>query len=164
MRHRSKVQALRSTCVALLTAVAACGGTTDPAPVEDDPAIEPFVGTWDAGVLTVTSDADTTIVADLIEIDGAFTLNVQPSGQYTAQLAFPPADSLGIEPFIEIGQMTVTDGFLTLRPTTPPGPAVSSEYTFVSDDVLRVVGPTDFDFNLDGDPDPAELYIEMERR
>lgn len=143
--------------------VGACGG--DPiVPPAGSEAIEPFVGTWDAEMFTVTSDADRSIVADLIEIGGSFTLNIQPSGQYTAQLSFTATDSLGIQPFVEIGQMTVTEGFVTLRPTVPPGAPVSSAYTFLSDDYLRLVGPTEFDFNFDEEPDPAELLAEIRRR
>ena len=150
--------------VFLVVAVGACGGGSGDGLTDPDPRIAPFVGTWDAETLTVTSLADTTIVADLIAIGGTFTLNVQESGTYTAQLAFPSADSLGIEPFVEIGQMTVSDNVITLRPTTPPGDPVSSEYTFLSDDLLRLEGPTEFDFNLNNQPDPAILLLELRRR
>lgn len=141
-----------------------CGSSDPIAPPADSEPIAPFVGTWDAEVFRVTSDADTSIVADLIEIGGRFTLNIQPSGQYTAQLAFQATDSLGIQPFVEIGQMTVTEGFVTLRPSVPPGSPVSSAYTFLTENYLRLVGPTEFDFNLDEQPDPAELLAELQRR
>ena len=142
----------------------ACGGSgTGIEPPEEDPAVEPFVGRWDADSLVVSSTNDTTVV-NLIEIGGAFTLNVEPSGQYTATLAFAATDSLGIEPFVEIGQMTVGDGFITLRPQTPPGAPASSEYTFLADDLLRLEGPTEFDFNLDEEPDPATLLIVLQRQ
>lgn len=167
MDHMWKRRIVRTTTwVAILAAAAACGGGDNGLlPTEPDEAIEPFVGTWDAEAFKVTSDADTTIVADLLEIGGSFVLNVQPSGQYTAQLAFTATDSLGIQPFVEIGQMTVGEGgFLTLRPTTPPGDPVTSAFTFIREDYLRLVGPTEFDFNLDGEPDPAELFTELQRR
>ncbi len=144
-------------------AIGACGGSTTELPT-DPPEIEPFVGTWDAEVFRVRSDADTTIVADLIDIGGDFTLNVQPSGQYTAQLSFTATDSLGIQPFVEIGEMSVTEGFVTLRPTVPPGSPASSAFTFVREDFLRLEGPTEFDFNLDEEPDPAQLLAELQRR
>ncbi|MDX1648037.1 MAG: hypothetical protein R3304_12895 [Longimicrobiales bacterium] len=150
--------------IMLLVAGVGCGGGPDVTEVEPDPAIQPFVGTWDAETMTVTSVADTSIVADLIDAGGAFTLNVQESGQYTAQLSFAATDSAGIEPFVEIGRMTVFDDFITLSPTTPPGDPVSSEYEFVEDDFLRLEGPTDFDFNLDGTTDPAVLLLELRRR
>lgn len=149
--------------IATVMALGACGDGTTELPT-DQPDVEPFVGTWDAEVFRVTSNADTSIVADLIEIGGDFTLNIQPSGQYTAQLSFTATDSLGIQPFVEIGQMSVTEGFVTLRPTVPPGSPVSSAFTFVGEDYLRLVGPTEFDFNLDEEPDPAQLFAELQRR
>lgn len=163
MRRSLTTKALAWAWMAL--ALAACGDSgTTPIEPTPDPAIAPFVGTWDAETLTVTSTADTSIVADLIDIGGSFTLNVQESGQYTAQLAFVATDSLGIDPFVEIGQMTVSDDFVTLSPQTPAGDPVSSEYAFLSDDLLRLEGPTEFDFNLDGAADPAVLLIELRRR
>lgn len=163
MRRSSKTKALAWAWVAL--ALAACGGSeTTPIEPTPDPTVQPFVGTWDAETLTVTSTAVDTIVADLIEIGGSFTLNVQESGQYTAQLAFVATDSLGIDPFVEIGQLTVSDRFVTLDPETPPGDPVASEYEFLSDDLLRLEGPTEFDFNLDESPDPAILLLELRRR
>lgn len=149
--------------IALCIVAAACGGSddglVDPVP---DPAVEPFVGTWDAEVMTVTSVADTTVVADLIGIGGTFIIDIQPSGQYTAQLSFAAADSVGIEPFVELGTMTVTGGFVTLRPNN--GPVASSEYQFESSDYLVLDGATDFDFNLDEEPDPGQLHLELQRR
>ncbi|MDA0327766.1 MAG: hypothetical protein O2958_01945 [Gemmatimonadetes bacterium] len=72
--------------VVMIATLTACGdgGTTV---VEVDPLVQPFVGTWDAEVFTVTSDADPSIVADLM-VNGTFNLNVQESGLYTATLVF----------------------------------------------------------------------------
>lgn len=163
MRRSVTTKALAWAWTAL--ALAACGDSgATPVEPTPDPAVAPFVGRWDAETLTVTSTADTSIVADLIEIGGSFTLNVQESGQYTAQLAFVATDSLGIEPFVEIGRMTVSDGFVTLDPETPPRDPATSEYTFLSDDLLQLEGPTDFDFNLDGSADPAILLLELRRQ
>lgn len=143
--------------VLLLTVtLAACGDDDSPNPVEPDPAIAPFVGTWDAEVFTVTSDADPSIVADLME-NGSFFINVQPSGTYTASLEFggtplPP----------EVGMMTVSGNTITLNPSGAD--AATSEFTFVSEDYLRLEGPTEFDFNLDGELEPAQAFIELRRR
>ena len=122
---------------------------------EPDPAIAPFVGTWDAEVFTVTSDADPETVADLM-VNGTFNINVQPSGTYTATLAF------GGIPLVEIGTLSVAEDFLTLRPNG--GDPATSAYTFVTDDYLRLIGPTEFDFNLDDELEPAEAHIELQRR
>lgn len=155
--------------IALLAIATACGGSdgpglTDPDP---DPEIEPFVGLWDAEVFEVTSDADATIVARLIELGASFTLNIEPSGTYTATLDLSQVeevDSLGIDPFVEIGKMAVNGNFVTLTPTTPAGPPVSGEVTFLGADYFRLVAPTEFDFNLDSELDPAELLVELRKR
>ena len=133
----------------------ACGGGSD---VEVDPAVAPFVGTWDAEVLTMTSDADPGTVVDVLEF-GAFYITVEPSGQYTATLVHP----LGAA--VEIGQMTVVGGTVILDPSLPATAATAtSAYTFDSEDYLVLDGPTTYDFNNDQVDDPAQAHIELQRR
>lgn len=140
----------------VLLTVGACGGDDSTGPPEEDPdAIAPFVGTWDAEVFTVTSDADPSIVADLME-NGSFTINVQPSGTYTATLTF------GGIPLVEIGEISVQGDFIILLPNG--GEPATSSYEFVRSDYVRLEGPTEFDFNLDGELDPAQAFIELQRR
>lgn len=139
---------------ALVATTAACGETTTPPPPEENP-VEPFVGTWDAVVFDVTSDADTTQVADLT-IDGVFVVNFQPSGIYTATLTF------GGIPLVEIGVVSVGSGFLTLRPNG--GDPATSSFVFATPDSLILDGPTEFDFNIDQILDPAQSHIELTRR
>ena len=132
--------------------VAACDGSTE---VEIDPLLEPFVGTWDAEVIRVTSDADTTLVADLM-VNGAFAINVQPSGSYTATLTF------GGIPLTEFGTLSVGPNVITLR--ADGGQVAASVYSFQSPTYVTVDGPTEFDFNIDGILDPAQIYMEWRRR
>lgn len=136
--------------IALLAA--GCG---EPTEVDIDPLLEAFVGMWDAEVILVTSDADTTQVADLME-NGSFAINVQPSGSYTATLTF------GGIPLTEFGTLSVTPTVVTLR--TDQGQVAASVYSFQSADYVTVDGPTEFDFNLDGTLDPAQIYMEWRRR
>lgn len=105
------------------------------------------------------ADADTTIVADLVQ-NGSFVINVQPSGTYTATLVFA-----GLTPIVEIGQLTVSGGFVTLRPNqTPPCPVAPQRYQFTRSDYLILgPGPTCFPFRP-GELDPGQAYIELERR
>ena len=135
---------------------AGCGEDT----VVDPPAVDlvaPFVGTWDAEVFTVTNDANTSQVADLM-LDGSFTMNVQPSGTYTATLLFGD-----LSPIIEIGVLRPSEsGTVTLQPTG--GDPATSVFVFEREDYLTLDGPTDFDFNLDGTPEEAQAYIELQRR
>lgn len=159
MRH---LRSIRSTYFLIVAALAACGGDGGITEVEPDEAIEPFVGTWEADSLTLTSVADMSIVANLLEVGGSFTINVQPSGAYTATLVFTDGDTT--VPSVEIGQMTVSDDFITLDATQPDRDPVTSSYTFLSSDRLRLEGPTEFDFNFDGDADPALAYFELVRQ
>jgi hypothetical protein len=138
----------------MLASVVACGAE-GPTVVEPDPTIAPFVGTWDAQVFDVTSDADTTRVADLT-VNGVFNINVQPSGTYTATLTF------GGIPIVEIGIMSVAGGFITLRPNG--GDPATSAFTLTRPDYLVLDGPTEFDFNQDLVLDPAQAHIELQRR
>jgi len=124
-------------------------------PTGPDPAIEPFVGTWDAVVFTVTGDAPPNEVADLLQL-GNFWISVQPSGQYTATLEW-------LGGFAEIGQLSVQNSnTLTLDATNAP-PAAST-YVFATADSLVLDGATEFDFNLDGTDEAAQAHMELVRR
>jgi hypothetical protein len=128
-----------------------CG--TDP--IGPDPALERFVGIWDAVVFTVTADDPPHTVADLLSL-GNFWISVEPSGQYTATLEW-------LGGFAEIGQLTVESiNTLTLDATTAP-PALST-FDFATADSLILDGATTFDFNLDGTDEPAQAHMELVRR
>jgi hypothetical protein len=139
----------------LALVVAACGG--DDPPTGPDPSVAPFVGTWEATTFTVTSIDDPPEMRDLLS-NGSFTINVQPSGLYTATLLLGE-----LTPIVEIGQLEiVSDGVLILRPDgSNPCPA-SSEYSFSGPDQVTLRGPTCVDFNLDGtDEDAVALIVLM---
>lgn len=135
--------------------VAACGGED---PMEPDPALARFVGTWDADSLTLTNDADTTVVANVLEL-GSFFIIVEESGQYTATL------TVSGQANPEIGQLSVSGSTLTLTPSFPAGrPQAVSTFLFMGDDFLILDGPTEFDFNLDGTDEPAQAHFELRKR
>jgi hypothetical protein len=140
--------------VALLLA-AACGENG----VEADPAVAPFVGTWDAEAFTITSDADPSTVVDLLAF-GGFYIVIEPSGQYTATL------QLAAGAGAEIGQLTVIGSTVRLDPSHPPtAPTATSNYAFTSSDYLVLDGPTVYDFNFDlVVEEPGQAHIELRRR
>lgn len=135
--------------------MAGCGSGESPIAPSTNPLLEPFIGTWDATVLTVQSVADTSIVVDLLE-NGVSYITIYESGSYQSTIAF------GGAPFTEFGSMEVAEGVLTLRPNN--GDPVTRAYVFTSSTVVRLDGPTDWDFNLDGVDDPANLFMEMQKR
>lgn len=137
----------------LVVGVAACGSDG----VAVDPAVTPFVGTWDAVALTVAADAPSTVVADVLASGGSFWINVEPSGQYTATLA------VASRVFVELGDMTVQNSStLTLNPQG--GTPAPSAYVFATPDSLILDGATKFDFNLDLVLEPGQGHFELVRR
>ncbi len=144
--------------LALLLAVAACGGSSPSDVATPDPAVEPFVGDWDATEFVVTSVADEGTFFDLIDATGLFTLNVQPSGAYTATLFIP--DEMQ-QPSVENGTLSVVGAAIRLNPAQ--GASATSAYEFDGPDVLILDGPTEFDFNFDGTSEPATLHVVLER-
>lgn len=142
--------------LALTLHVSGCGN--DPIElVEEDPAVAPFVGNWRATELVLTNESDPDAdPLDVLENGGSFTINVQPSGTYTATLTFP-----ALPPAVEIGDLTVIESSLVLHPNGG-SPAVT-EFTFDGPDRITLDGPTQFDFNLDGTPEDAQAHIVLER-
>lgn len=136
-------------------AVSACG---DDDPLGPDPALAELVGDWEARALEITNEANPSEVADLIEAGATFTLNVQPSGQYTATLVF-----FG-QPLTEIGQVTVDGSRITLDPSTPADqPSTTGTYQ-VQGDLFTLDGDTEFDFNGDGTAEAARAHFELLRQ
>lgn len=154
------VRSMRGWAAIVMVALgAACGGDQGP---DVDPAIAPFVGTWVADSLTITNQANPTQVANILDptFGGSFSINVQPSGQYTATLTvYAQANP-------EIGWLSVINAStLSLTPTIPAGrPVATASYVFQSDDYLILDGATEFDFNLDGTDEVALAHFELERQ
>ena len=133
----------------------ACG---DGGGVGPDEALEPFVGDWAASRFVVRSRANPEIAPDLISALGAqFTVNVQPSGQYTAILVYQNT------PITELGQLEVIGNELVFHVSFPSSRTTRSRFSFAGPRVT-LVGDTEFDYNFDGTPEPAEATIELIKR
>jgi hypothetical protein len=124
--------------------------------VTADPAVAPFVGDWAADTLILTSQADPQTSLDLVALGATFTLNVQPSGQYTAILIYSGQTNT------EFGKLEVSGQTLTLHPTGST-PATAGTYSF-NGDHLVLDGDTEFDFNLDGTNEPALVHIHFVKK
>lgn len=149
-RPRVLLTALTTTLI-----LAGCGGS-DPAGIGNpDPDVAPFVGTWEAVTFEVTNLADTTEVFDVVAA-GSFTLDVQPSGFYTAILHIS-----GSQPLPENGELSVIGESIRLSPTG--GTGATAEYMFQGPDRVELNGPTEFDFNFDGEPESASAHMVLER-
>jgi hypothetical protein len=109
-----------------------------------------MVGEWLATSLAMTSVANPGLTVELDTLGAVFTLSVQPSGRYTAILqGFGQSSS-------EVGKLTVDGPNVVFMPDSPPGPDALAIWQRVGDSVI-LDGDSDFDFNLDGTPEPATL-------
>lgn len=142
----------------LSATLAACSGD---GPVEPDPAVQPFVGEWDGIRMVVTNKANPDQNPDLIG-DGLaeFFVDIQPSSQYTAQLTVLGRRNT------EFGRVEVRGDQLILHRESPAPPSTTTAtYRLSADgDSLFLDGDTEFDFNLDGQPEPARAEIDLLRR
>ena len=110
MGARMGVPRTRWRAAALVTLLlGACRGN----PSGPDPALEPFVGEWNATSLVLTSVANPQVHPDLIALGAAFKLDVQPSGQYTAILIY------ALQASTEIGTITVSGNTVTFNRDFP---------------------------------------------
>jgi hypothetical protein len=135
-------------------AAVACAGSDATGP---DPAIAPFVGDWNATSLILTSQANPEVSPDLITLGATFSLNVQESGQYTAILLYASQAQT------EIGHVTVSGSAVTLHREFPSAGTTAGVYEFQGNRLV-LDGETEFDFNLDGTPEPALVHLEFVRK
>jgi len=138
----------------LLLGALACGDDA----VGPDAGIAQFVGDWDAEVMTLTNVFNTDLVVDMIDLGATFTLNVQPSGQYTAILLFAGQSST------EIGTISVAGSTLTLHREFPGTDISPGTFEFSGPDRFSLDGDTEFDFNLDQVDEAALAHFEYVRR
>jgi hypothetical protein len=121
-------------------------------------SIADLVGDWQATRFQVTNKANPAQAPELIHDLGAqFTLDIQPSGQYTAILAYQGT------PITELGTLTIDQGTLVFDVTYPASDTNRSRLT-LSGRHMTLDGDTEFDFNNDGKPDPATAHIELDKR
>lgn len=153
----ARVRRLWSAARLLVTTlfIIGCGSSDSTGVTEPDPDVAPFVGDWEAVTFDVTNLADDTEVFRVVAA-GSFTLNVQPSGFYTAVLHIS-----GAQPIPENGQLSVIGSSVRLSPNG--GPAITASFEFMGSDRVELIGPTEFDFNFDGEPESATAHIVLER-
>ena len=125
--------------------------------VSPDPSVQDLVGDWEATALVLTSVANPAISADLIAQGATFTLNVQPSGHYTAILISGGAGGA------ELGVLSVSGNAISLRTTYPP-PADTATGTFsLSGNTLTIDAETEYEF-LNGLKELANEHVELVKK
>lgn len=141
---------------ALIMGVGACG---DSDPVSPNPEIEFLVGDWDAVRFEISPNAAPDESFDLIAEGGSFTLNIQPSGQYTVQLTVQ-----GVPAPPEIGTIDVEGNELIIRRTNPaPETVTRAEYAELADGHVVFSGPSLLDIDGDGTAEAITLEVEIVR-
>jgi len=108
--------------------------------VSPDPSLQALVGDWRADSLVLTSVANPDVSVDLIATGATFTLNVQPSGEYTAILIS------GRKSSTEIGQLSTSADRITLRRAFPTPPDTTTGRYSLSGNRLTIDGETDYEF------------------
>jgi hypothetical protein len=133
------------------------GGCGDDS-LDPDPSVAFMVAEWQAIRMVVVNLANPSIAPDLIRNGATFYLDVQPSGWYTAILT-----AFG-QPATEFGRIEVAGQQVLFHRQQPP-PARTDVADFrLSGDTLFLTGSTDFDFNLDGQTEPAQLRTDLVKR
>ena len=141
--------------VMMAASLSACSDSDAFAP---DPNLADFVGMWDATALVLSSPVTPSLSADLIALGSTFSLNIQPSEQYTAILIFMGQAST------EIGRISRSGETVIFDRTFPVASREISTYVFAASDRLVLDGDTEFDFNQDGIADQALAHFELKRR
>ncbi len=144
--------------VLLLTLIHAACGDGGSGPDTDDATPGFMVGSWSAKSMVLTNKANPQETLDLITDSGAtFTLDVQASGRYLAILTgFGQSAS-------ESGLLSVDGDLVILQRQLPSTDVQISTWSRNGEDVI-LEGDTDFDFNLDGTPEEADIRIVLTPR
>jgi len=151
-----RVKAGFSCSILLLALVLGCSSDSGLGP--GDPVLDEMAGVWDAREFTVTSVAVPSLSFDVVALGGSFRLDIEPSGRYAGSLMLEGVSQT------ELGVIEVDGGTLIQTPTNPPGDPVTIEWGMPDDNTLLLDGETEFDFNFDGQTEPARVYIDLERR
>ena len=118
-----------------------------------------LVGDWDATRFLVQSKADPKIAPELIKGVGAqFTLDIQPSGQYTAILIYQG------NPLTEIGLIEIQGEDIVFHVSYPEPATNRSHLTTTGVGQITMVGDTKFAFVPGAEPQPAVATIDIKKR
>ncbi len=125
--------------------------------VSPDPSVQDLVGDWEATALVLTSVANPAVSTDLIARGGTFTLNVQPSGHYTAILLSGGAGAA------ELGLLSVSGSAISLRTTYPPPPDTATGTFSLSGNTLTIDAETEYAF-LNGLKELAKEHVQLVKK
>lgn len=146
---------LISSAAGLVVLVGCIDNTVDPELAE----VDFLVGRWESTEMLMISEEDPERIVDLEQtFDATFTLDVQPSGRYQAELTL---EGGGTPLPSETGSLSVEGDSLVFTPDD--GPVHRSRFEVREDGRLLVLdGDAEFDFDGDLEAEPAMLHLELE--
>lgn len=147
----------RTATVGLVGAavIAGCGDSSGPG---SDVTIGDLVGGWNATTVTYTSQLNPGERVDRIAGGGFATLTVADNGGYAFVLVPPLA-----VPEVGIGVAVVERGFLLVQNITEPGVTIAFAVTVANGALGLLSDEPTYDFNGDGEEEPAILQIGLQR-
>jgi hypothetical protein len=118
--------------------------------------IDDIAGTWNANTFVFTNRLNTSERFDLIADGGSANLTIDPSGPYSL-VALNPAGSADVT----TGFAVVERGFLLVTDDARPGVTIAFAVNLSGGTLVLVTDEATFDFDDDGNLDPATLTMNL---
>ncbi len=151
------MKTLRALCACTVLAAVAVGCSDSTAP--GDVTLDDLVGTWTATSAVFTPVGGGTGV-DVVPLGMGLTITIAATGTYTLTVTVPLET-----PEVETGTMTVSNGVITATPDDPLEDPLAIDIVSLEGDVLTLFfDDEEWDFDDDGQDDPATMTVVMERQ
>ena len=136
----------------LAAALGACGDATGLDP--DD-----IAGTWVASVWVFTNPANTSQTADIMALGGSFMLVLDADGTFTSTIQEPGDDLADVD----TGTYEVVGSLITIAESGQGSP---TEFQAIrdGDTMTLTTSEEDFDWDDDGQDDPASMRLVLNRQ
>ena len=116
-----------------------------------------LVGTWEGTKLLFISTPSQTDTVDVLADGGSLALTIEDDGSYSLGIALP--DEL---PAVETGTLFIDGSRLILIGNSPMDDPAVFDFSRIAD-MLFLNGDGEYDFDDDGEDDPARIEAELER-
>lgn len=140
----------------LLVGILAAAACDDEDILRPDPSVEPLVGAWQAIELILTPTGEGGSPLDVLATGATFSMDIQPSGIYTAYLTADGATST------EIGMLDVGTTRIVMKAEYPE-PGTSTGTYELEGDRLTIEGQTETALGLPGTRSVTDVRMVFER-
>lgn len=121
------------------------------------PDVDALAGTWNATRFEYVNAADPADRVELIGLGGTLVAQIQSNGTYSYVATFP-----GEAPETSVGTWSSTDDTFTLQESGSPF-AFTFDMTLSGNTLTLTGADSEYDFDLDGIDDAAELNLTLVR-